>query len=251
MEYWYIFPISVCIAIVANASGFSGSVLFQPIFNFFLQIPIESSIATGIATETIGMSSGAYRYYRMGKVNMKLVIKVLPFVIIGIIWGVFVFITLPKLILRLVVGAVIFSIASKQLFIALKGNYLIKEKKDISCTIPEQVFAGVASASTGTGMAEIHQPIFEHEIGLETKKANASAIMVEALGNWLISFFNLSVGNIRFDILIFSSVGVLIGSQIGAIISPYLPDRILKIVFGVSVSIIGLIYIITSAHVLY
>jgi hypothetical protein len=246
MTYWYVFPIAVLIATVCNASGFSGSVLFQPIFNFFLQLPIDSSIATGIATETAGMSSGAYRYYRMGKVNMKLVVKVLPFVILGIIWGVFVFITLPKLILRLVVGAVIFSIASKQLFIALKGKYLIKEKKDIASTIPEQIFAGVASASTGTGMAEIHQPIFEHEIGLETKKANASAIMVEALGNWLISLFNLSIGSINYEVLMFSVPGVLIGAQLGAVMSDYVSDRITKIIFGVCVSLIGLLYIFTS-----
>ena len=166
--------------------------------------------------------------------------------IIGIIWGVFVFITLPKLILRLVVGAVIFSIASKQLFIALKGNSLTKEKKDIACTIPEQVFAGVASASTGTGMAEIHQPIFEHEIGLETKKANASAIMVEALGNWLISLFNLSIGSINYEVLMFSVPGVLIGAQLGAVMSDYVSDRITKIIFGVCVSLIGLLYISTS-----
>lgn len=56
-------------AVTANASGFSGGVLFQPFFNFVLGLPIEQSIATGIATETVGMSSGAYRYARMRKVD--------------------------------------------------------------------------------------------------------------------------------------------------------------------------------------
>lgn len=40
--------------------------------------------------------------------------------------------------------------------------------------------------------------------------------------------------------------GVLIGGQIGPLISNYVPDRILKTIFGISVSSIGLIYIITS-----
>lgn len=249
LTYWYIFPISVCIAVVANASGFSGSVLFQPIFNFFLQLPIDSSIATGIATETIGMSSGAYRYHKMGKVNMKVVIAVLPFVVIGIVSGLFVFSTISKLSLRFLVGIVIFSIASRQLYISIKNEYVSK-RKTLTSSIPKQFFAGLASASTGTGIAEIHQPIFEYDVGLETKNANASAIMIEALGNWLISIFNLSIGNINYEVLMFSIPGVLIGAQLGAVMSDYIFSRFTKIVFGVCVSLIGVVYMITSLNII-
>jgi uncharacterized membrane protein YfcA len=55
------FPVAVVVAILANSSGFSGGVLFQPIYNLFLNIPIQNAVATGIATETIGMTSGAFR----------------------------------------------------------------------------------------------------------------------------------------------------------------------------------------------
>ena len=245
LTYWYVFPISVCIAIIANASGFSGSVLFQPIFNFFLQLPIDNSIATGIATETVGMSSGAYRYHKMKKVNMKVVIAVLPFVVIGIISGLFVFTTVSKLALKFLVGIVIFLIASRQLYMTIKDRYPNK-RKSLTSSIPKQFFAGLASASTGTGMAEIHQPIFEHDVGIETKEANASAIMVEALGNWLISLFNLSIGNVNYEVLMFSVPGVLIGAQLGAVMSNYVSHRVTKIIFGVCVSLIGLVYIFTS-----
>ena len=40
LDYWYVFPSAVFVAIVANASGFSGGVLFQPFFNFVLQLPL-------------------------------------------------------------------------------------------------------------------------------------------------------------------------------------------------------------------
>ena len=74
-EYWYVFPAAVFVATVANASGFSGGVLFQPFFNFVLHLPLGQSIATGIATETVGMSSGAYRYQRMKQIDWKAVRK--------------------------------------------------------------------------------------------------------------------------------------------------------------------------------
>ena len=104
----------------------------------------------------------------------------------------------------------------------------------------------MSSAATGTVVAEIHQPMFEHDAGLATKKANASAILIEALGNWFITLLNIKFGNINYEILIFSASGVLIGGQIGPLVSNYVSDRILKVIFGISVSCIGLIYIYTS-----
>ena len=251
LEYWYVFPVAIVVAILANASGFSGGVLFQPFFNFILKVPIGQSIATGIATETIGMSSGAVRYYLMNKVDISAVRRVFPFVFAGVISGIFLFLHLPKQYLRLTVGLVIFSIASYQLYLAYFnhfGNSYLADLKALS-TFPNRIrsfFAGVGSACTGTGIAEMHQPLFEQEGNLETKRANASAVMIEALGNWLITLVNLKLGNINFDILLFSATGTLIGGQIGALVSPYLPDRLLKIVFGTSVCFIGLVYIITS-----
>lgn len=104
-DYWYVFPLAFLVAVVCNASGFSGSVLFQPFFNFILQFPIAQSVATGIATETLGMSSGAFRYWKMGnKIDYISIKKVFPYVYAGIASGIFLFIFLPKLWLRLVVG---------------------------------------------------------------------------------------------------------------------------------------------------
>tara|TARA_Y100000004_G_C8873856_1_gene394535 strand:- start:240 stop:1025 length:786 start_codon:yes stop_codon:yes gene_type:complete len=252
MEYWYVFPIAIFVATICNASGFSGSVLFQPFFNFILGIPITQSVATGIATETIGMSSGAFRYWRMGnKIDFRAVKKVFPYVYAGIASGILLFVFIPKLWLRLVVGCSIFSIATYQLYLSYLGKFNVNDKADLKVLGSlssrfKSFFAGVSSASTGTGIAEIHQPMFEHDAGLKIKKANASAILIESLGNWFITLLNIKLGNINYQIFIFSAAGVFIGGQIGPLISSYLSDRILKIIFGISVSIIGLIYIITS-----
>lgn len=254
LDYWYVFPVAIIVATICNASGFSGSVLFQPFFNFILQVPISQSIATGIATETIGMSSGAFRYWKMGnKIDIQAVKKVFPYVYAGIFSGIFLFVFLPKLWLRLVVGCSIFSIASYQLYLVYLGKFGVNDKANLNVLESpksriKSFFAGASSASTGTGIAEIHQPMFEHDAGLATKKANATAILIEALGNWFITLLNIKFGNINYEILFFSASGVLIGGQFGPLISNYVSDKILKVIFGISVSLIGLIYIITSLH---
>ena len=249
LDYWYVFPSAVFVAIVANASGFSGGVLFQPFFNFVLQLPLGQSIATGIATETMGMSSGAYRYHRMKQIDKKAVTKTLPAIIVGVFAGIFIFCYAPRLLLRMIVGVVVAAIAIRQLLFVSQHRVGVYRNTNLVALGRRRwtsFIAGVFSACTGTGVAELHQPLFEQTGGLRTKSANATAIAVEAIADWTITLVNLSLGNLRFDVLVFSVSGVLIGAQLGAAISPYVPDRLLKTIFSLCVLSIGLIYIITS-----
>ncbi|MEW5989017.1 MAG: sulfite exporter TauE/SafE family protein [Chloroflexota bacterium] len=253
-NYWYVFPYAVFVAFTANASGFSGAVLFQPFFNFVLKLPIAQSIATGVATETIGMSSGAYRYFRMKKTDVGAVKVLLPVALAGAIVGLLVFTRVSRDVLRLIVGVVVGSIATYQLYRAGRGLFGSRETADHQALKRNRwrsFLAGAFSAVTGTGVAELHQPLLEHEGQLHTKRANATAIFIEALVDWGITTVNLSLGNLRFDILLFSATGVLIGAQLGALASPYLPDRLLKTVFGVSVLGISLVYVVTSLRTLF
>jgi uncharacterized membrane protein YfcA len=99
-EYWYLFPTAIAVCILATASGFSGSVLFQPVFYFILKIPLAQSIATGIATETIGMTNGAITYAMMRdektSIDRKALRSVVPFVIAGVVAGIILFVYAPK-----------------------------------------------------------------------------------------------------------------------------------------------------------
>lgn len=248
-EYWYVFPYAVFVAITANASGFSGAVLFQPFFNFVLKLPIANSIATGVATETIGMSSGAARYFWMKQIDRKAAFTLLPAVLLGVSLGLFLFVKADKNQLRLLVGIVVAAISLYQFWRVGKGLFGTKELSNY----PKlrkwswvSLFSGLFSACTGTGVAEMNQPLLEQQGELATKRANATAIFLEALADWTITVVNLKLGNIRPEILIFSASGVLIGGQIGAALSPYLPDRILKSVFAVAILFIGGVYIVTA-----
>lgn len=251
-SYWYVFPCAVLVAIIANASGFSGAVLFQPIFNLVLKLPLHQSIATGIATEAIGMSSGACRYLLMRKVDLAAARAVLPWALAGVLLGLYVFVNAPRDVLRLLVGVVVASIALFQLYGAVHRDFGRADRASLTrlrSRRPVSVLAGAFSACTGTGVAEMHQPLLERAGGLATKRANATAIFVEAVADLVISSVNVSLGNLRPDVLVFSVSGVLIGAQLGAAWSPRLPDRVVKVAFALSVLGIGVMYAGTSlAH---
>lgn len=245
-EYWYVFPYAIFVATLCNASGFSGAVLFQPFFYFVLQTPIPQSIATGIATETIGMTSGTVRYAFMRKHDLKNYLYFIPWVLLGTVLGIVLFSQLPVSILRTLVGGVMILVSVAHL-VSLRMPKSNPRPWSKLVLAPVTVAAGIFSATTGTGVAELTQPMSEHGRKMPTKIANANAIMLEASANWMITAANLSLGNIRWDILIFSASGVLIGGQLGATISTHVPDKILRTVFCVCIALIGCFYIWTFA----
>ena len=254
LDYWFVFPVAILVAVIANASGFSGGVLFQPFFNFALRLPLANSIATGIATETIGMSSGTSRYLVMKQIDGAAVKKLLPAVAAGVLMGLFVFSRAPREYLRLIVGLVVSAVAVHQLFVAWRGRLGIRSEADLEALGRHRwlaFVAGIFSACTGTGVAELHQPLLEHHGGLATRRANATAIALEALADWGITLVNLSFGNLRFDILLFSASGALVGAQLGAWLSPRIPTRALKAAFALCVLGIGAVYTVTALETMY
>lgn len=252
-DYWFVFPVAIVVAVIANASGFSGGVLFQPFFNFVLRLPLGHSIATGIATETIGMSSGASRYLLMKQIDGPAVKKLLPATAAGVLTGLWLFNRAPREYLRLIVGLVVGAVALHQLLVVRHGRLEIRPEADLQTLGRHRwraFVAGIFSACTGTGVAELQQPLLERRGGLATRRANATAIALEALADWGITLANLSLGNVRYDVLVFSASGAMLGAQLGAWVSPRLPTRVLKMSFALCVLGIGAVYTVTALTVI-
>ena len=246
-EYWYMLPIAICVTTTASASGFSGGVLFQPIYNIFLNAPMVYAVATGVATETIGMTSGAARYLYYKMIDLPIAFTIIMLTIPGIILGSHALSIINDSLLKFALGFIVLSIATVQLISAVQNTLGTRESvpiEDIYPYMPYPTIAGFFSATTGTGIAEMAQPLLEKNLKLKTKKANATAIFANAVGDWIITILNIQAGFISWEIWIFAGTGAFIGGQIGPYISRYLPDRLLKVIFSICIIIIGTFYII-------
>lgn len=251
MKYAMMFPVAIVVAIICNSSGFSGGVLFQPILNIFLNIPIQNSVATGIATETVGMTSGALRYIWYKMVELPVGFTMIMLTIPGVVIGNFALLVINGNLLKLVLGVIILALATTQLFGAIKQYFGTRENvpiEDMYSYMWIPPIGGFFSAASGTGICELAQPVLEKGLKIKTKRANATAILVEATGDWIITILNLHAGLILWDLWIFTGTGVIIGGQIGPYISKYLPDRLLKLVFSVCVTGVGIFYIVTGIN---
>ncbi len=245
-EYWYMFPVAVVVSILANSSGFSGGVLFQPIYNLFLNIPIQSAVATGIATETIGMTSGAARYIYYKMVDLPIAFTMIMLTIPGVVLGNHALIVINGDLLKFILGFIILFIATMQFTHAVRKSFGERDSVPVEDIYPFMwipPISGFFSAATGTGVCEISQPLLEKGLNLKTKRANATAIMIEATADWIITILNIHAGFIMWKLWIFTGTGVIIGGQIGPYISRYLPERLIKIIFSISIILIGMFYI--------
>lgn len=253
-EYWYMLPVSIVVATLANSSGFSGGVLFQPIFYFFLNLPIQNSVATGIATETVGMTSGTIRYLYYRMIELPIGFTMIMLTIPGVVVGNYIMMIINENFIKLILALILLFVASLQLYSAIVKYYGNKKNipvEDIYGYMWVPPLAGFFSATTGTGICEISQPLLERGMGVQLKRSNATAILVEAAGDWVITILNLHAGLIKWEIWIFAGIGVLIGGQIGPAISRYLPERFIKIIFCICIVIIGVFYLLQGAQWLF
>ena len=113
-QYWFMFPVAMCVATAAMLSGIGGAALFIPIFVIIFPLlgpeyPLATSAAIGAAlmTEVFGFSSGFIGYYRKRLIDFQ---SGLPFILVSI----------PVAI----VGALLFGILQEQEII-LKGAYAL------------------------------------------------------------------------------------------------------------------------------
>lgn len=86
--YWFMFPVSICVATTAMLSGIGGAALFIPIFVIIFPIlgpeyPLTTAAAIGTAlmTEVFGFSSGFVGYYRKRLIDFR---SAVPFICVSV-----------------------------------------------------------------------------------------------------------------------------------------------------------------------
>ena len=62
--YWFMFPIAIVIAAVANGAGIGGATFFSPLMLIVLGLSPEVAIGTALITEVFGFTSGVTAHAR-------------------------------------------------------------------------------------------------------------------------------------------------------------------------------------------
>ena len=102
------------------------------------------------------------------------------------------------------------------------------------------IIAGLASGSLGIGGAIVVIPMLTFFLGMNQQQAQGTSLIVMSFPVFLISawtYYKHGYANFKFAIVIV--IAFIIGSFIGSSISVYLPEKVLRKVFGIFLVFIG------------
>ena len=98
---------------------------------------------------------------------------------------------------------------------------------------------GFLNGFLGGGGGMVCVPFFEHFLGIEKKKAHATAIAVIFPLSLISSFVYVFGGVISSNILLMVGIGVLIGGIFGSFLLKFLPTKIIGLIFSILMIVSG------------
>lgn len=275
-HYWFMFPISILVAITAMASGIGGATFFAPIFILGLRLSPEIAIGVGLLTEIFGFGSGLLAYIRKKlidyRLGMTLLITTIPLAVLGS-W---LSNKIDPKILKVILGMGLFSISLTFLknpdqaeIVGTDTSILMemKQAKPQTCIIPAQgeaicytacnrktgmLISGLGGLFVGlisTGLGELNGYFLMRRCRVPSKVSVATSVFVVAFTalagavSHLIQFVQSGPATLSVvgSIVVFTIPGVIIGAQIGSRISSAIPEKLLERSIGVLFFLIAVI----------
>lgn len=251
--YWYLFPVGIIVATIANGAGIGGATFFSPLFVIALGLQPQIAIGTALITEVFGFASGVTAHYRARTIDWSVVRMLLvasvPMAVIGSLLGG----AAPEQLLKTILGLGLLVIAFsfirhrphqiedqsiargekvvepsvERVLVAHDGN----EYRYKVCRRTEgRLFAGVGGAFVGlisTGLGELNTYALVKRCRVPSRVSVASSVVVVAVTalaasvTHLIEFVNAGSGEIDtvLSLVIFTVPGVIIGGQLGPQVS--------------------------------
>lgn len=267
-EYWYMFPVSLVVATVAMASGVEGATFFAPIFILGLGLPPEIAIGTGLITEVFGFASGLYAYAHKKLIDYRLGITLLMVTVPLALLGTWASGRVEPDILKVILGVGLFAVAVSFLRAPEHADVALldtKIKKDYggkhaeTCLITsdgEEIRYTVCNKSEGmlisgvgglfiglisTGLGEMNSYFLLQRCRVPSRVSVATSVLVVAVtaliaaGGHLVQFMQSGGDTMQtvVNLVIFTVPGVVIGGQMGSLVSGRISQKMLERSMGI------------------
>ncbi len=263
LEYWFMFPISILIATTAMASGVEGATFFTPLFILALGLSPEIAIGTGLITEVFGFASGLYAYARKRLIDYKLGVALLTATIPMALLGTWVAGYVSSEFLKVILGGGLLAIAISFLRApdhegveglddAIQKEYggekaetclVTREGEEICYKVCNRkqgrFFAGLGGLFIGmisTGQGELNGYFLLQRCRVPSRVAVASSVFVVAVtalvasSGHFVKFVQTGGETLKtvLSIVIFTVPGVIIGGQLGSLVSSRISQHTLE-----------------------
>ncbi len=235
---WFMFPVAVVIATIAMLAGIGGAVMFAPFFMLVLRLDPLIALGAGLAIEVFGFSSGVIGYLRKKVVHFDIVKQLIIFTLPATIVGVALGRVFPALVLKILLASLILYLAYQFLLRGKEclpkdprctGVSVISEKFALTKTVKATtLFGGLLIGMISSGLGEVNELNFLQKMKMSVPGASGTSVFLVAMSAivgvcahtyFLVSQDELSVFTNVISLLIFTVPGVVLGAQVGVLLS--------------------------------
>jgi len=236
--------IGTAISTIVMAIGIGGGILWTPVLILVYHTSPQEAVATSILIQVVGLGSGSLAYLKAGLVEKKLALVIFLAALPGVVIGSYFTSNLSGESIQMALGIMAITLAI--LFVSRNEGHQATsqyhfDRSKVSRILPVPAFLGFAMGALSLGISEWLIPMLRNKLKLAMKRAIATMIaamfflaIVAACVHWSLA------ASIQTDILLWGSVGVVIGGQIGARISQRINEQLLKETFIYLMTLIGI-----------
>ena len=263
--YWFMFPVSICVATTAMLSGIGGAALFMPIFLLIFPLlgadyvlgSAATAIAAALVTQTFGFASGFISYQQQRLIDYR---QAMPFLTISVptaIIGSVVSHLLEPAYIRASYGVLMLVLAT-HLFhgfrrtveqpLDVTGTRILfdssgKEYRYTPYRVQKKVtgLGGFLSGLLSTGIGEVVMPQLIKHGRLPMPVAAATSVLIvivtviSASATHLATLISASgLDAVPWNLICYTVPGVIIGGQIG----PRLQGRVSTPTMQISIAVL-------------
>ena len=229
---WEITPLSIIAAAFANATAVGGGFLFVPLFIFGYGLTATTALKLSLATQAFGMSSGALGWSRHYILKHKFFVACAASSVgmyLGTYWWI-----IDNGHIKLIFGWVNIGIGlaillemklgAKTHRVHINDDTLLKRLLFFVICI----FGGLINSWASIGIGEVVALYLMFIYRVRIDYAIATGVAVLAFDSILGLAFHTHLGGIRWDYLIFTAPGVIIGGRYGAKLGRWAEARVIQ-----------------------
>ena len=254
--YLLLFIAGVVAGFAAGLFGIGGGVILVPMFSYFftsyLRVPEEVgfkiSVATSLAVITVSTLFTSGLHVVSGKVDLKELLKLLPWILAGILFGVLFSHFVSGHVLKKIFGLFLLLLSIK--LITDKGGapkFSFKENVLLPAVL---LLSAFSSALLGIGGGVVVNTLLFSLSQIETRRVVALASVISFINAFLGTLLYMLVpahkvlswqlGYIYIPAAFFVALGGILGSRLGVKILHRINQHLLRKLFGLLLVLIGL-----------
>jgi len=266
-----LFLMTLGAGILASLVGIGGGVIFVPVFNLFMGLPIEDAIGTSMFTIIFTALSGSIYYAKEKRIDYKTGLLMEITTIPGAIIGAATTELLPEVILKIIFFSFLFFSGFKLirrkdtkkysnftfkrprlkfLNIGWERKFIDTQGKEWSYFVNVPVMlmsgflAGFISGLLGIGGGTLKVPLLAIVLGVPVHIATATSTFMILLTSTSGGITHLYLGHVHLEIVLVAALGAILGAQMGPRLNIKVSPRYLR-------KMVGTVLILVAANMAY